>query len=242
MLFPFQREEARGPKRKSEILNPKCRRLGVCGGFGDGAPNSNSDSARFRCSGRAELEFGAPIAGASLQCHLPTSSHSEKISSTQRTRRTPSTAEEAFPLRPSAPLASSAFNRVAGFFGCGSAALCLCSAIPQNRRVPRRFFGPRWQAQRDTAFGQPAALAKRRGATLPAAVQNALVAAPPRYAFALKVPRRLNCYGSDARRAGQQAFRISDLGSRISFGFRISDFGFYPALRPGNGCKLSIRS
>ena len=40
-------------------------------------------------------------------------------------------------------------------------------------------FGLRWQAQRDTAFRSPAALSKRRGAALPAAVQNALVACAP---------------------------------------------------------------
>jgi hypothetical protein len=34
-------------------------------------------------------------------------------------------------------------------------------------------FGLRWQAQRDTALGPPAAQPKRRGAALPAAVQNA---------------------------------------------------------------------
>ena len=74
-----------------------------------------------------------------------------------------------------------------------------CSAISQNRRAPQSFFGLRWQAQRDTALGPPAALAKRRGAALPAAVQNALVAAPPRYALALM---QLRCLRSNVREAG----------------------------------------
>ena len=68
------------------------------------------------------------------------------------------------------------------------AAISLCvprSAISRHRRAPQSFFGLRWQAQRDTALGPPAALAKRRGAALPAAVQNALVAAPPRYVSAV---------------------------------------------------------
>ena len=56
-------------------------------------------------------------------------------------------------------------------------------------------FGLRWQAQCDTALGLPAALPKRRGAALPAAVQNTLVAAWARCTLALRTPARSRSYG-----------------------------------------------
>ena len=111
-----------------------------------------------------QMVIGTSPAQHPSPCDFPTSSRSAKISGqTKKPQRREQRRE-----------------------GVHAADLCvLRSAIPQNRCAPRSFFGLRWQAQRDTALGPPVALAKRRGAALPAAVQNALVAAPPHYVSAV---------------------------------------------------------
>jgi hypothetical protein len=50
--------------------------------------------------------------------------------------------------------------------------LCLCTAIRQDHRVPRGFWTAVAERSGDTAFRLWTDLPKRRGASLPAAVQN----------------------------------------------------------------------
>jgi hypothetical protein len=59
--------------------------------------------------------------------------------------------------------------------------LCdLCTAIRQNRHKPRGFWSAVAERSGDTAFRLRTEIPKRRGASLPAAVQKDLVEAPLR--------------------------------------------------------------
>ena len=212
MLFQFQREEARGPKRKSEIRNsksernpkseirnPKCHRLG---GFGGEAPNSNS--ARPRRFDRAELEFGAPIAGGCPSAATVRQEFQRKGAKTQR--RKGKTGTEV----PGCWSTNGHWN----LMNRGS-----CTSVS-----PVRFQTHGRDARATTAA--PVRGFKARNSFRRNLSPTAPLASLRLCAFALRVLRLLICHGSHARRAGQQAFRISDFEFRISFGFRISDFGF----------------
>ena len=203
------KSEVRSPKSegnpKSEIRNPKCHRLG---GFGGGAPNSNS--ARFRCSGRAELEFGAPIAGGCPSAATVRQEFQRKGAKTQR--RKGKTGTEV----PGCWSTNGHWN--------------LMNRGSYTGVSPVQFQTHGRDARATTAA--PVRGFKARNSFRRNLSPTAPLASLRLCAFALRVLRLLICHGSHARRAGQQAFRISDFGFLSDFGLRTSDFGLSPASPP----------